>query len=356
MLELITGSGSTAVARGASGENKSANGLDFAQFLQEAQEGSERPRAEAQQQKKRSAELEVPEKEDVKPVESEAVVDGENDSEEVTEGEVLDDAAKTQAQNLAEAPVDEIAVEELSAEDGASLAEELDSAWASSTAAAKGENTEATDGDDGEDVDVENVELPAVALATAPVETKGPLELLNVAELMDSDLVVEKSPEQIVTRIVQAAGAQFPVMEEMAETILPQVIRGVASLVRAGGAEMRIQLQPADLGEIELRVRTAEAMVRGEMMVQNPEVKQLLEQHMDRLRAALAEEGLELQGFNVNVGDQSRFAREGEDQQERDRRQQGANDNRESAEASATTAVGTAPPRRLDNGDMDFTA
>ena len=38
---------------------------------------------------------------------------------------------------------------------------------------------------------------------------------------------------------------------------------------------MRLQLQPADLGEIELRVRTAEAAVRGELVVSNPEVKQL---------------------------------------------------------------------------------
>ena len=93
---------------------------------------------------------------------------------------------------------------------------------------------------------------------------------------MDPDLSIEKGVEQIATRITQAASGQAAVMEEMADTILPQVIRSVATLVRAGGAEMRLQLQPADLGEIELRVRTAEAAVRGELVVSNPEVKQLL--------------------------------------------------------------------------------
>lgn len=356
MLELISGGGSTAVGRGASGENKPTGGLDFAQFLQEAQEGAEEPRAEAlQQQKKRSAALEKPEKEEeIKATEGETVAEGE--SEETAEGEKVDDAAKTQVQPLADTPVEEFAVEELASEDGTLSAEDLERAWVSSAPVAKDESAAATDSGDGEDLGPENMEAPAVALTAPPLETSSPLELLNFTELMDPDLVVEKSPEQIVSRIVQAAGAQFPVMEEMAETVLPQVIRGVASLVRAGGAEMRIQLQPADLGEIELRVRTTEAMVRGEMMVQSPEVKQLLEQHMDRLRSALAQEGLELQGFNVDVGDQSRFARDGEDQQGNRRRRQGAGDSQESAQATAVGAVGVASPRHPDNGDMDFTA
>ena len=356
MLELISGGGSTAVGRGASGGNKPTSGLDFARFLQEAQEGGHEPRAETlQQPKKRPAALEKPEKEEqIKATEDETAVDGE--SEETAEGEKLDDAAKMAAQPLADAPVEEIVVEELVSEDGTLSAEDLESAWALPVPVAKDESKAATDSGDSGDLGVENMEAPAVGLAAPPVETSSPLELLNFTELMDPDLVVEKSPEQIVSRIVQAAGAQLPVMEEMAETVLPQVIRGVASLVRAGGAEMRIQLQPADLGEIELRVRTTEAMVRGEMMVQNPEVKQLLEHNMDRLRSALAQEGLELQGFSVDVGDQSRFARDGEDQQGSGSRREGAGDSNESAQPAVVGAVGVASPRRPDNGDMDFTA
>ena len=89
---------------------------------------------------------------------------------------------------------------------------------------------------------------------------------------------------------------------------MPQVIRSLATLVREGGAEMRLQLKPADLGEIELRVRTAEGIVRGEMMVQHPEVKQLLEHQVDRLKSALAAQGLELEGFDVNVDRDPQFA------------------------------------------------
>ncbi|MFT5373316.1 MAG: flagellar hook-length control protein FliK [Candidatus Latescibacterota bacterium] len=359
MLELLGGGGSTSVARGvgAGAEKGAGNGLDFAQFLQEAQE-REPTRAETapQQKKKAIASSEASEREDVRDAAAEAV--DESEGEEELEGKEAGDTTQLQTQPLADVRVgkavaEELA-EELAEESAAAIAEELEGVWVPPKPVADSDSAE---GAEASEVDLgAEADLPAVALEAAPLETKSPLGLLNFTELMDSDLVVEKSPEQIVSRIVQAAGSQMPLMEEVAETVLPQVIRSVASLVRAGGAEMRLQLQPADLGEIELRVRTTEAMVRGEMLVQNPEVKQLLDQHMDRLRAALAEEGLELQGFNVDVGDQSRFARDGEGEQEGSRQRQGAGNGIEGAESTAEDAVAAASPRRLDNGDMDFTA
>ena len=42
-------------------------------------------------------------------------------------------------------------------------------------------------------------------------------------------------------------------------------------------------------------------------MVQSPEVKGLLESQLDRLRVALAQQGLELEGFDVGVSGQDRF-------------------------------------------------
>jgi len=164
--------------------------------------------------------------------------------------------------------------------------------------------------DGGTDDEVES-EITSAPMANF-VEAKSPLELLNFSELMDPDLVVEKNPDQVISRISQAVATSTaaPLQEELAETVMPQVVRGIATLIRNGGAEMRLQLKPVDLGEIELRVRTAEGVVRGEMMVQNPEVKQLLDDQIDRLRTALASQGLELDGFDVNVDRDPRFARD----------------------------------------------
>jgi len=206
-------------------------------------------------------------------------------------------------------------------------------------------------------MDTADFEAVDAEMAAPPVQPNGaganhnPLELLNAAEIMDPDLSIEKGVEQIATRITQAASGQAAVMEEMAETILPQVIRSVATLVRAGGAEMRLQLQPADLGEIELRVRTAEAAVRGELVVSNPEVKQLLEQNLGRLRDALAEQGLDLEGFSVDVGGQSTHA-EG---REEFGRQNPSGTRVEGGEVSEAVPASSAV-RMPDSGDVDFTA
>ena len=140
--------------------------------------------------------------------------------------------------------------------------------------------------------------------AISEISSDNPFDLLSMTELMDPDLRIESSPQQIISRIAQAGGNHGPLSEKLADVVFPQVIRSFATLVRGENAEMRLKLQPGDLGEIELRIRTTEAIVRGEMMVQNPEVKALLEKHMERLRAALAEEGLELAGFDVDLGDE----------------------------------------------------
>jgi hypothetical protein len=202
------------------------------------------------------------------------------------------------------------------------------------------------------DVEAEGDEGGVPMSQTPAVETDmgNPLELLNFSELMDPDLVVEKTPDQLIARISQAAAttAAPQLQEELAETVLPQVIRSLATLVREGGAEMRLQLKPADLGEIELRVRTAEGIVRGEMMVQHPEVKQLLEHQIDRLKSALAAQGLELEGFDVNVDRDPQYAAAEAGQNRRDGRRQRVADN---APAAAPVPVAVS----VGDHAVDFT-
>ena len=80
-------------------------------------------------------------------------------------------------------------------------------------------------------------------------------------------------------------------------------MRSIAALARNGGNEMRLQLQPPELGELELNVRTADGVVRGEIVVSSMEVKQLLESQLDRLRNSMAEQGLELEAIDIELRD-----------------------------------------------------
>lgn len=150
-------------------------------------------------------------------------------------------------------------------------------------------------------------EVPAPARAALPSPTLAPpwaADLLAPAERLHPDLR-EVAPEPVLDQLQQAMNSAL--LEESSQLVMPQVVRGLATLVKEGVAEMRLQLMPEDLGEIELRVRTSDGVVRAEMLVQNPEVKQLLDQHLDRLRGALHQQGLDLRGFDIGLAADGRF-------------------------------------------------
>ena len=182
-----------------------------------------------------------------------------------------------------------------------------------------------------------------------------PLELLDFNEMMDPDLVLEKAPGQIVTRLSQLVAASAPQLEELAETIMPQITRGIATLVRNGAAEMRLQLRPPDLGEIELRVRTTESAVRGHVVVQHSELKHLVEAQLDKLRASLEEQGLALEGFDVSVGREGQFARSEEGSENRGDLQ-GGNAGEATAEGVESDRRSPLLVRGAGNGDLDLLA
>ena len=182
--------------------------------------------------------------------------------------------------------------------------------------------------------------LPAKS-ETPAAEKHASKDLLSFDELMHPDLKVDAAPEPILDHLQQAMNAAL--LDESAQVVLPQVVRGLATIVRDGMSEMRLKLQPEDLGDIEVRVRTSEGVVRGEMMVQNPEVKQLLDHHLDRLREALHQQGLDLRNFDIGLTPDGRF-------NQPDRSWQGSRQGGERRPTAAVEAPETPAPMVSVNG------
>ena len=207
---------------------------------------------------------------------------------------------------------------------------------------------------DAVDVDTQFLEGPGPqgppVVEGAAQNSQNVFDMLSFNEMMDPDLVVDQVPNQIINRIQQVATtANAPVLQEAADVVLPQVVRGLATLVRDGMAEMRLQLDPADLGEIELRVRTMDGVVRGQMMVQQAEVKQLLDAQLNRLREALEEQGLELGGLDVDL---ARDQHSG-DSDESNQDQNGFFSGRQGFDAG-TMREEDSLPRRIGDGEVDY--
>jgi flagellar hook-length control protein FliK len=339
-------------------EKVPTGGLDFAQLLLQARQEEQEARLEGQGEVENEAD-EEPAVQGESP--GHPSVEQDEEEEEAQAGEtapaeeelaeeyepltlvapvLMEPAEETTSGEEAQAPVPLAAAQKVELEARPTMAEAAPrGAWAT-------ERTSAPELAEPVEEEAFQVEVPLLQ----GEEESSVLELLNLSELLDPELVVEQAPAPLLARLQQAqppGSAPAPGLDDLAQAVLPQVIRGLATLVRNGAAEMRLQLQPPDLGEIELRVRTSEAIVRGEMMVQHPQIKQLLESQMERLRAALAGQGLELEGFDVNVERHSRHSREQADGQPWGRPAAGR---RIPAENSAPPS----PPARLGNHQVDY--
>jgi hypothetical protein len=189
--------------------------------------------------------------------------------------------------------------------------------------------------------------------------TDSALDLLTAQELMAPDQIeVDTEGGELFERLQQALATRSTVLaDDVGEVVVPQVVRNMAALARNGVSEMRLQLQPGDLGEIELRVRAIEGVVRGEVMVQHLEVKQLLDSQMDRLRTALAQQGLQLENFDVGVSDHGSEAR-GDGDADSDRANgtsgNGRSNSAEDPEDPTTSGLPPAHPIRLDPNANDW--
>jgi flagellar hook-length control protein FliK len=84
--------------------------------------------------------------------------------------------------------------------------------------------------------------------------------------------------------------------------VLPQVLRGVESLVRSGANSMHLQLYPEALGRIDIQVTTNADGLRVTLTADSVAAGGLLQQHLSDLRQSLSESGLSIQALSVGIG------------------------------------------------------
>lgn len=121
-----------------------------------------------------------------------------------------------------------------------------------------------------------------------------------------------------------AAPADAPAAESPAPAapieVPPQVEQvgsAILERVEAGGGEATIHLEPAELGEIRIRVRLADGRVHVEVHASRPESAQLFRDHTVDLTSLLGDRGLDLADVFVGTGDGRGEESRGEGAQQR---------------------------------------
>jgi hypothetical protein len=87
------------------------------------------------------------------------------------------------------------------------------------------------------------------------------------------------------------------------KALLHQIADKWASSHIKNGHSFRLQLEPEQLGALQIDIVVHQERIVAEIVTKHPFVKELLEGNQELLRGTLAEQGLKVDRFSVNIGD-----------------------------------------------------
>ena len=119
----------------------------------------------------------------------------------------------------------------------------------------------------------------------------------------------------------------LPSGQQVAESqVFDQVVARMSGSLNGESGRMVLRLHPAELGSLRLELSVEGERVRAHLHAQNQQVQEVLERNLPQLRSALAEQGLKIDQFQVNVdqrnSQQGQFDNLSQQQQRQDARQQ----------------------------------
>ena len=86
------------------------------------------------------------------------------------------------------------------------------------------------------------------------------------------------------------------------ERLLPEIVHQAGIILRDGGeGEIRLVLRPEHLGSVRIRLHLGESSLEGRIVVDNSNVKELLDANLEGLKSALRQEGYASANIDVTV-------------------------------------------------------
>ncbi len=147
-------------------------------------------------------------------------------------------------------------------------------------------NGSAFDQGDGGASDFFASKTPEVPTANTESTADG---FTNISRMADSKALAPTIDlGQITTRSVRTA-------------FMPEAVRAVELLSTEGGGEMKIALNPKNLGSIELQVKSNANQVQVQMIVENPELADAIKKNTEQLVESLKDQKIQVSTLDVTV-------------------------------------------------------
>ncbi|EDO25399.1 predicted protein, partial [Nematostella vectensis] len=129
----------------------------------------------------------------------------------------------------------------------------------------------------------------------------------------DDSLITSPEKQQLEEQQLVTEGRERLEFGRDKEQWAPAMGSRIMTMVADNVQQAEIHLDPPELGSMEIKLQTTQEQASVQVQVQNPLVRDVLEANAQRLRDALAEQGLELAHFDVS--EQQQQAGQGRDQQ-----------------------------------------
>lgn len=100
---------------------------------------------------------------------------------------------------------------------------------------------------------------------------------------------------------IPAKGAEAGLTSRLSDSIIKQVADKMLFQVRNGQQQLRVNLNPPELGRININIVMKQSGLQASIIAESSVVRDALEGQIHQLRAALAEQGLDLERFDVFV-------------------------------------------------------
>ncbi len=143
-------------------------------------------------------------------------------------------------------------------------------------------------------------------------------ELLNSTPQQGVEELLPQNPAQgvaqghnlnpVTGRVIQPPTpmVQLPSGQAVPESqIFDQVVTKMSGSFNGESGRMVLRMQPAELGSLKLELTVEGDRIRANLQAQTYQVQEVLERNLPQLRSALAEQGLKIDQFQVDVEQQN---------------------------------------------------
>jgi flagellar hook-length control protein FliK len=108
-------------------------------------------------------------------------------------------------------------------------------------------------------------------------------------------------PSEFLTTSARRGGRETGDSPIDAQRILTRVARAFVLAQDGGGGELRLRLSPAELGSLRLEIRVQEGVLTARVETETPAARSVLIENLPALRERLAEQGVRIERFDVDL-------------------------------------------------------